>query len=414
MNKNSYRNELATEQNDNTSFMQNIYLDTSSTTQPRKEVIEVITQFMFDKWHNPSSLYHPAKEVKNDIEKVRCKIAKTLNAEPYEIFFTSCGCESNSMAIQGLLNSPYIEINDVITSGLEHTSIVNLLNSKKMYSSLNIITVKHNANGLIELLDLIDKLESIKINNDELNRKVLVTFQYANNEIGTIQDIRTLSDLIHMTDKNFIFHTDAVQAYGHIPIDVRELNIDMLSASGHKIGCPKGIGFLYIKKSIQKYIEPIIYGSQEQGLRGGTENTPYIIGLGKAIEYISYDNDNLIKKRKYFENKLINLGFKINGSDNKLPNNISATYTPPFAFNNESLIYLLDMFGIYISSGSACNSNYIKPSLVLKNIGLSDEEIAKTIRITMPPDITIEQIDYVVDMIEKQIKIMQLDNKLNY
>ena len=407
MNENCYRNNTHNTINNTPYFLQNIYLDTSATTQPRKEVIAEITKYMTNKWYNPSSLYSPSKEVKNNIEEVRCKVAKSINAEPNEIFFTSGGSESNSMAILGLLNSNKVEIQKVITSGLEHSSIVKLLESKTNQVSVDI--VKCHTNGKIDLSDLITKLESIKSNG--LNRKTLVTIQFANNEIGTIQDIKTISDLVHMTDKNFILHTDAVQAYGHIPIDVKELDVDMLSVSGHKIGCPKGIGFLYIKENIQHFIEPIIYGTQEQGLRGGTENVPYIMGLGKAIEYLNYDNSELISKRKYFENGLIKLGFEINGSDNKLPNNISATYAPPFDFNNESLIYILDMFGIYISSGSACNSTQIKPSLVLKNIGLTDNLIAKTIRITMPPDITKEQINYVLTKIEESIMILQLDNK---
>ena len=407
MNENCYRNNTHNTINNTPYFLPNIYLDTSATTQPIKEVIAEITKYMTNKWYNPSSLYSPSKEVKNNIEKVRCKVAKSINAEPNEIFFTSGGSESNSMAILGLLNSNKVEIQKVITSGLEHSSIVKLLESKINQVSVDI--VKCHTNGKIDLSDLITKLESIKSNG--LNRKTLVTIQFANNEIGTIQDIKTISDLVHMTDKNFILHTDAVQAYGHIPIDVKELDVDMLSVSGHKIGCPKGIGFLYIKENIQHFIEPLIYGTQEQGLRGGTENVPYIMGLGKAIEYLNYDNSELISKRKYFENGLMKLGFEINGSDNKLPNNISATYAPPFDFNNESLIYILDMFGIYISSGSACNSTQIKPSLVLKNIGLTDNLIAKTIRITMPPDITKEQINYVLTKIEESIMILRLDNK---
>lgn len=407
MNENCYRNNTHNTINNTPYFLPNIYLDTSATTQPIKEVIAEITKYMTNKWYNPSSLYSPSKEVKNNIEKVRCKVAKSINAEPNEIFFTSGGSESNSMAILGLLNSNKVEIQKVITSGLEHSSIVKLLESKINQVSVDI--VKCHTNGKIDLSDLITKLESIKSNG--LNRKTLVTIQFANNEIGTIQDMKTISDLVHMTDKNFILHTDAVQAYGHIPIDVKELDVDMLSVSGHKIGCPKGIGFLYIKENIQHFIEPVIYGTQEQGLRGGTENVPYIMGLGKAIEYLNYDNSDLISKRKYFENGLIKLGFEINGSDNKLPNNISATYAPPFDFNNESLIYILDMFGIYISSGSACNSTQIKPSLVLKNIGLTDNLIAKTIRITMPPDITKEQINYVLTKIEESIMILQLDSE---
>ena len=408
MNENCYRNNTHNTINNTPYFLPNIYLDTSATTQPRKEVVAEITKYMTNKWYNPSSLYSPSKEVKNNIEEVRCKVAKSINAEPNEIFFTSGGSESNSMAILGLLNSNKVEIQKVITSGLEHSSIVKLLESKINQVSVDI--VKCHTSGKIDLSDLITKLESIKSNG--LNRKTLVTIQFANNEIGTIQDIKTISDLVHMTDKNFILHTDAVQAYGQIPIDVKELGIDMLSVSGHKIGTPKGIGFLYINEEIQPLIKPLISGSQQQGLRGGTENVPYIIALGKAVDLISYENKELIKNRIYFENELKKIGFRINGSDYKLPNNINATYySPPNNnFTNEALIYLLDMFGIYISSGSACNSSKIESSHVLKAIGLSDSDAMKTIRITMPPDITKEIIDYVVKKIDEQIKIMNLNN----
>ena len=381
-----------------------IYLDAASTTMPTSDAIKRATKCMHSEWCNPSSLYHLSKEIKNNIEEVRCKVAKSINAEPQEIIFTSGGCESNSMALQGLLNSSKTEVTNVITSKLEHTSINRLLDD---YSDkVNVIKLKNNSKGEIDLLDLISVLDDLDKDKENVH-KTLVSIQFANNEIGTIQDIKTISELIHMNGKNFIFHTDAVQAYGHINIDVKELNIDMLSASGHKIGCPKGVGFLYIREDIQKYIKPLIYGSQEFGLRGGTENTSCIMALGTVIDYLNYDNKELIKKRKYFETKLINIGFEINGSDNKLPNNISATYTPPYVFNNESLIYLLDMFGIYISSGSACNSNYIKPSLVLQNIDLTDEQISRTIRITMPTDISIEDIDYVIEVMKKQITNMQ-------
>lgn len=380
-----------------TSYNRKIYLDNSATTKPKKEVVDAMLPYFYDKWHNPSSLYSPSKEVKKDIENVRKKVAETINAKPNEIFFTSSGSESNSLAIQGLLNNLLNKFNcdnvNVVTSKLEHKSI---LEHFKHFPCVSHHTLSNDIKGVVNIDDI-----SLLDNNF----LYLISVQYANNEIGTIQDIKKLSKY----KKRLCFtHTDAVQIFGHMPINVKNLNVDMLSASGHKIGTPKGIGFVYIKEDVQKYITPIICGTQENGIRGGTENVPYIIGLGKAIDLISYDNTDLIKKRKYFEQELIKIGFKINGADNKLPNNISATYkSPPINFTNEALIYFLDMFGIYISSGSACNSNEIKPSYVLKAIGLTDNEIMKTIRITLPPEITKEEIDYVIDKIKKAIDVMK-------
>ena len=393
-----------------TSYNRKIYLDNSATTKPKKEVVDAMLPYLYDKWHNPSSLYSPSKEVKKDIENVRKKVAETINAKPNEIFFTSSGSESNNWAIQGLANTMKdfgYDYFDVFTSNLEHKSILDCL--KNNYY-IHWHTSDNDDKGIINIEDLDTYIFESRFNkeSDSIYKYFLISMQYANNEIGTIQPIKEISKYIN--DFTFL-HTDAVQAYGHIPIDVKDLGVDMLSGSGHKIGTPKGIGFLYINERIQNYIKPLIYGSQENGLRGGTENVPYIIGLGKAIDLISYDNTNLINKRKYFEQELIKIGFKINGADNKLPNNISATYkSPPINFTNEALIYFLDMFGIYISSGSACNSNEIKPSHVLKSIGLNDEDIMRTIRITLPPEITKEEIDYVIKKIKECIEIMKLQS----
>lgn len=393
-----------------TSYNRKIYLDNSATTKPKKEVVDAMLPYLYDKWHNPSSLYSPSKEVKKDIENVRKKVAETIDAKPNEIFFTSSGSESNNWAIQGLANTMKdfgYDYFDVFTSNLEHKSILDCL---KNNCYIHWHTSDNDDKGIINIEDLDTYIFESRFNkeSDSIYKYFLISIQYANNEIGTIQPIKEISKYIN--DFTFL-HTDAVQAYGHIPIDVKDLGVDMLSGSGHKIGTPKGIGFLYINERIQNYIKPLIYGSQENGLRGGTENVPYIIGLGKAIDLIYYDNTDLINKRKYFEQELIKIGFKINGADNKLPNNISATYkSPPINFTNEALIYFLDMFGIYISSGSACNSNEIKPSHVLKSIGLNDEDIMRTIRITLPPEITKEEIDYVIKKIKECIEIMKLQS----
>lgn len=380
------------------------YWDNAATMKPKKEVVDAMLPYLYDKWYNPSSLYNPSKSVKEDIENVRKIIAKEINANPEEIYFTSGGSESNCWAIQGYKNKHLMS--DIITTQIEHKSIMNCVNG---FFKSDVSKVDVNKYGEINL----KQLESLLQNKQDWNNdcydlfdteiQTLVSIQFANNEIGTIQDMKTISELVHKY--NGVLHTDAVQAFGHVPIDVKEMGIDMLSASGHKLGCPKGIGFLYIRNGIE--IEPLIYGSQERGMRGGTENVPYIIGLGKAVELIDYNHKDMNEKRKFLEQKLIEMGCKINGlSERKLSNNINVT----FSKNNitgEALIYLLDTCNIYISSGSACNSHSQNPSYVLQAIGLSDEEIYKTIRITLPDDITYEQLTDNSKTIKQQIKIME-------
>ena len=237
---------------------------------------------------------------------------------------------------------------------------------------------------------------------------ILVSIGMANNEIGTIQDIKTISDMVHKYGG--ILHVDATQAFGHIPINVNELGIDMMSVSGHKISpVLKGVGFLYKRNCVE--IQPLIYGSQENGMRGGTENTFGIVGFSKAIEYCDVRPMSVLDmcvKRDYFINSLKSKfdNLKLNGhSTDRLPNNINITLS-----NNvtgEALLYALDIDGINIGTGSACNSSTIEPSHVLKAIGLTDEEAMRTIRISLPDEITYDEINYVVEQFDKAVRIIE-------
>lgn len=378
-----------------------IYLDNAASTKPKEEVINAMMPYLYDKWYNPSSLYAESVKIKEDIELSRKIIGNFINADSKEIFFTSSGSEGNCWAIQGFYHQCLIDNREpiVITSKIEHKSIVDCVSNLIP----NIAYANVDENGMVDTEDLDKLLSAVKYSN----YKVLVSIQFANNEIGTIQNIEEISKIAHKY--NAIFHTDAVQAFGHIPIDVRKLNIDMMTASGHKIGVPKGVGFLY--KSSDVKILPLIYGSQMDGMRGGTENVPYIIGMTKAVELIR-DNfiDNYIKNiniRDYMMEKLHALGCKFNGClHNRLPNNISAVF--PQNITGEALLYTLDLSGILASSGSACNSHSIEPSHVLKSIGLTNDDIAKTIRFSLSEDITYEDIDFVINEIDKAIKIIEL------
>lgn len=379
-----------------------IYLDNAATTKPRQEVIEAMTPYFTEKWHNPSSLYSVSTNIKRDIENARRVVGTFINANSDEIFFTSSGSEGNCWAIQGLVNQCVANggTPSVVTSVIEHKSVLDCVEN---LNNVDVHFIGVNESGYIN----IRKLEDIVRKEIYSGKIVLVSIQFANNEIGTIQWIKEIAEMVHKYGA--VFHTDAVQAFGNISIDVKELGIDMMTVSGHKIGTPKGIGFLYKKNNIK--IKPLIYGSQMDSMRGGTENVPYIIGMAKAVEILKREIENnyidTFNIRGYMFEKLCALGCKFNGSMfNRLPNNISATF--PQNITGESLVYMLDTCDIYISTGSACNSKSIEPSYVLKAIGLSDEDAMRTIRISLSSNNTKDQIDKVICEIKKQIKLLEV------
>ena len=379
-----------------------IYMDAASTAKYRNIddiVVDTITTAMRDSWMNPSSLY--AANVKEKIDKCRENIAKFIGANANEIYFTSGASESNNWAVRGwvdnvLMNS--LQVAHIITTPIEHKSLLEAVNNGTLNARIYHCDVDEyglvNFNSLEELLIMCE------------NEPILVSVNMANNEIGTWQDISAISNLVHKY--NGVLHVDATQALPYIPIEVEPLGIDMMSASGHKLSpVLRGIGFLYKKNCIN--IRPLIYGSQESGLRGGTENTYGIIGLSKALEHcdVSYTRfDELSNKSTYFINLLKSkFGCKLNGHETfRLPNNVNVIF--PQNITGESLLYMLDISGIKISVGSACNSRSIEPSHVLKAIGLDDETAIRTVRFTLHDDITYEDINYVVNEIDKAINIM--------
>lgn len=382
-----------------------IYLDNASTYEYRNiddVIVNTITTAMKDSWQNPSSLY--ATNVKDKINKCRTNIANFIGAKSEEIYFTSGSSESNNWAIRGWTDrmiQDFFFDPCIIVSAIEHKSILGAINN----AELNAITkcCKVDEYGMVDL----EHLEHLLKKSG--SRPVLVSVCLGNNEIGTVNHIKMIADLVHKYGG--VLHTDATQSFGHIPINVEELEIDMMSVSGHKISpVLKGIGFLYKKNWVD--IKPLIYGNQEQGLRGGTENTFGIIGLGKALEFcdVSCEKiEEIIDKRNYFISLLESkFGCKLNGhKDYRLPNNINVTF--PQEITGETLLYMLDMSGIKISTSSACNSTSIKPSHVLKAIGLSDKKAMKSVRFTLCEDITYEDINYVIKEIAKAIKIISME-----
>lgn len=381
----------------------NVYLDSAATTRPKQEVVEAMMPYFTEKWHNPSALYREANRIKEDIESARKTIGNFINANGNEIFFTSSGSESNCWAIQGFVNRCIARRKNpcVITSTIEHKSVIECVNH---LNNVNVHYIGVDKDGFVNIAQLRNMLFHAKYICDE---EILVSVQFANNEIGTIQHIKEIVAEVHRFGG--VFHTDAVQAFGRIQIDVKELDVDMLTASGHKVGCPKGIAILYKKHSVD--INPLIYGSQMDGMRGGTENVPYIIGMAKAVELLQQDTEcqlRLTILRNNFIAQLKALGCSINGSlEERLCNNISITF-----FQNitgEAMVYMLDTCDIYVATGSACNSHEVRPSYVLKAIGLSNEDAYKTIRITLPDDITMDEIDKVVHEITTQIMLLSVE-----
>lgn len=364
-----------------------IYLDHAATTPVLNKVREAVYQSMGDDWCNPSSSYYDAVKVKNKIEDVRKTIANYINCDPDEIIFTSSGSESNNLAIKGFLEANRKHI--LIIDPTSHSSIINIRKKR--------VLLDINRNGLLLHSFLADKLERIQ---KIYHTQALVSINGGNNEIGTIQNINKISKIVHSFGG--ILHVDAVQLFPVQRMDVKALGIDMMSVSGHKFGCPKGIGFLYKRKGIQ--LNALISGEQEKTLRGGTENVPYIIGLGEAILQLSKTDLSqkvklLTEKRNYFIKHLESLGdaYLVGSKAHRLPNNINMCFK---GIEASTLLTYLDTYNVSASAGSACNSQSIQPSHVISALSLSKEDEYCCIRFTINNQTTKEEIDRTVKIIK--------------
>lgn len=377
-----------------------IYLDDAATSKVKSSVINAIIHCLDFEFGNPSSATSISCKPNEILEHTRQSIADYIGAKSHEIYFTSGGSESNCWAIQGYV--AYMNrlgyVASILASTIEHHSINACLENLDHRNALFGYTPVDES-GRIDLLELEDRLRDT---DDRI--PPLVTIQLANNEIGTVQDMKAISEIVHRYGG--VLHTDAVQAFGKMPIDVEEMGIDMLSASGHKFGCPKGIGFLYIRDGVN--ISPLIYGTQQRKMRGGTENVPYIAGMHKAITLLHRDPQYDLRMSVLRNNciaRLRKMGFTINGNqDYTLPNIISATLHEDVMADN--LVYMMDTCGVILSAGAACTSSSIEPSHVLKAIGMSDLDAYRTIRVSLPYDITMDEIDTAMDLMEKQIAIL--------
>ena len=369
-----------------------IYLDNAATTKTAPEVVEAMLPYFTEKYGNPSSVYSFSAGNKEDIAKQRDVIADALGAKANEIYFTAGGSESDNWALKATAEAYQDKGNHIITTKIEHHAILHTGEYLEK-RGFEVTYLDVDENGVVKLDDLKAAIRPTTI---------LISVMFANNEIGTIQPIKEIGEIAH--EKGILFHTDALQAFGQIPINVDECHIDMLSASGHKLNGPKGIGFLYIRKGVK--IRSFVHGgAQERKRRAGTENVPGIIGLGTATARAIRTMDDRIKKetelRDYLINKiLIEIPYcRLNGhKEQRLPNNANFSFR---FVEGESLLIMLDMKGICASSGSACTSGSLDPSHVLLAIGLPHEIAHGSLRLTLNEEITKEEIDYVVDNLKE-------------
>ena len=376
------------------------YFDNAATTKVKKEVLDEMLPCFEESFGNPSSMYTIGRKARRDIENARKDVANLINADPKEIIFTAGGSESDNTSLKGISHRYKEKGNHIITSKIEHHAILNSCKSLEK-EGFKITYLNVDKDGIIDLEQLKQSITKDTI---------LISIMFANNEIGTIEPIKEIGRIAK--ENNIIFHTDAVQACGNIPINVNELNIDLLSMSGHKLHAPKGTGALYIKRGIE--IDSLIDGGhQEKGKRAGTENVPGIVGLGKACriakEELNTHMRYLKKLRDYYisevEKRIPDVIF--NGSrDFRLPGNAN------FSFKNVdggAILLKLDQLGISASSGSACSTGDPEPSHVLTAIGLDKDTAKSALRVTFGEDNTIEDVDYLINNLERIVYMLRKD-----
>ena len=369
-----------------------IYLDNAATTKTAQEVVDAMLPYFTESYGNPSSIYELGQRSKEAITKAREEVARVIGAKTEEIYFTGGGSEADNWAIKAAYEAYKSKGNHIITSKIEHHAVLHTCQYlEKQGARVTYLDVDEN--GLVDL----DQLQ--KAITPET---ILITIMFANNEIGTIEPVKEIGMIAK--EHGILFHTDAVQAFGQVPIDVDELNIDMLSSSAHKINGPKGIGCLYIRKGVK--IRSFIHGgAQERKRRAGTENVPGIVGYGVAARMAAESMIERTKKEKELRDYFIRRVLeevpytRLNGDPVKrLPNNANFSFQ---FIEGESLLIMLDMKGIAGSSGSACTSGSLDPSHVLLAIGLPHEIAHGSLRLTLGADTTKEDLDYTLDQIKE-------------
>ncbi|RVU55235.1 cysteine desulfurase family protein [Anaerosphaera multitolerans] len=370
-----------------------INFDKAATTKLRKEVLEEMLPYLEDYYGNASSMYRIGQKSKGVIESSRTKIAELLNCKATEIYFTSGGTESDNWAIKGVADTFQNKGRHIITTKIEHHAVLHTMEFLES-RGYEVTYLNVDGEGFVDLKEL---------ENSIRNDTILISVMYANNEIGTIEPIETISEIAKR--RNILFHVDGVQALGNIKIDLEKLNVDLMSFSGHKVNGPKGIGILYVKNGTK--ITPLIHGgTQERGKRAGTENVAGIVGLGKAIECAV---ENLEEKRvqllplrdKLIEDLTSIKGIVLNGPILKrLPGNVNISIE---GVKSQELLIFLDMKNICASSGSACTTGSIEPSHVLKAIGLNDDLAKNSLRLSLDYENTFEEVETVTNILKDAI-----------
>ena len=374
------------------------YFDNSATTRVKDEVFKEMIPYLSIEYGNPSSLYSIGRSAKRAISEARRRVASLINCSPEEIYFTSCGSESDNTALKGIAYANKEKGNHIITSKIEHPAILNSCKNLEN-KGFKISYIDVDKDGMLNL----EKLES-----EITDQTILISIMYANNEIGTIEPIKEIAQIAH--SHGIIFHTDAVQAVGNIPIDVKKMNIDMLSLSGHKLYAPKGIGALYVKSGIEfeRFMDG---GHQEKNKRSGTENVAEIVALGKACQIAEKNIEQYQQKLKTLRDYCLKKiqekipDIHINGTmERRLPGNINISFKD---LNSGELLLRLDEVGICASGGSACSSKEASPSHVLTAIGLPSELSKGALRLTFGDYNSIEDVEYLVENLVRIVEKMR-------
>lgn len=367
-----------------------VYLDYSATTYIKPEVFEAMTPYLNNYFGNPSSIYSMSRVTEKAIDEARTKVAKAINAEKTEIFFTGGGSEADNWALKGIAFAHKNRGNHIITTKIEHHAILHACEFLEK-QGFEVTYLPVNEEGFVD---------PEEVRRAITDKTILVSIMFANNEIGTIEPIKEIGAICR--EKKIFFHTDAVQAVGHVPVDVKDMNIDLLSMAAHKFYGPKGVGVLYIRKGIK--IDSLIHGGgQERGKRAGTENIAGIVGLGKALELAIEEMPSENVRLKALRDKLIEGLLKVpytklNGpqDEQRMPGNVNVCFR---FIEGESMLLFLDHKGICASSGSACTSGSLDPSHVLLAIGLPHEIAHGSLRLTLGSGTTEEDIDYVLEVL---------------
>ena len=370
--------------------MRSVYMDYAATTYVKPEVLEEMLPYFTNKFGNPSSFYGISRETKMAVDKARGQVAKALNADMSEIYFTGGGSEADNWAIKGVCAAYKNKGNHIITTKVEHHAVLHTCQYLEK-QGFEVTYLDVDEEGFIRIEDL---------KNAITDKTILVSIMFANNEIGTIEPVKEIGKICR--DKKILFHTDAVQAIGNIEIDVKDMNIDLLSLAGHKIYGPKGIGALYVRKGVR--IHNLIHGGgQERNRRAGTENIAGIVGLGRAIELATNNLEEHAKNMTALRDKLIEGLLRVpytrlNGprGDKRLPGNVNVSFE---FIEGESILLSLDFEGVCASSGSACTSGSLDPSHVLLAIGLPHEKAHGSLRLTLGDGSTEEDVDYVLEVV---------------